>query len=39
VGGAAVDSLPLPMGDGIEQEVLAIGQHPLGRQAPLGQQK
>jgi hypothetical protein len=38
-GRAAVDPLPLLLGVGIKDEMLAVGQHPLGRQAPLGQQE
>ena len=36
---AAVDPLPLLLAVGIEHELLPVGQHPLGRQAPLSEQK
>jgi len=38
-GRAIVDPLPLLLGGGIEHELLPVSQHPLGRQAPLGEQK
>ena len=37
-GRAAVDPLPLLLGACIKHELLAIGQHPLGRQPPLREQ-
>ena len=38
-GRAAVDPLPLLMGACIKDELLAVGQHPLGRQPPLREQE
>jgi hypothetical protein len=38
-GRAAVDPLPFLPGVGIKHEVFTVGQHALGRQAPLGEQE
>ena len=38
-GRTAVDPLPFLLGVGIEHELLAVGQHPLGRQPSCGQEE
>ena len=38
MGLPAIDPLPLLLAVGIEHKLLPLGQHPQGRQAPLGQQ-